>query len=84
MVAFGIIQLLENNLLFPILFNKLAGLPPVLVLTAFAIGAKLWGVLGAILAIPLAGVIFEILKDYLEKRKRDFSGSLVDESPPEF
>lgn len=80
LVAFGIIQLLENNLLFPILFKKLAGLPPVLVLTAFAIGAKLWGVLGAILAIPLAGVIFEILKDYLEKRKKDFSDIQPDDS----
>jgi predicted PurR-regulated permease PerM len=70
-VAFFIIQLLENNLLFPILFKKFTGLPPVLVLTAFAIGAKLWGVIGAILAIPLAGVIFEILKDYLQKTKKE-------------
>ncbi len=72
LVAFGIIQLLENNLLFPILFKKLTGLPPVLVLTAFAVGAKLWGVLGAILAIPLAGVIYEVLRDYLTKMKKDF------------
>jgi predicted PurR-regulated permease PerM len=84
LVAFGIIQLLENNLLFPLLFKKLTGLPPVLVLTAFAIGAKLWGVLGAILAIPLAGVIFEILKDYLQKRKKDFTSTSPQESSSEF
>lgn len=71
LIAFFIIQLLENNLLFPLLFKKFTGLPPVLVLVAFAIGATLWGVLGAILAIPLAGVIFELLKDYLTKRKRE-------------
>lgn len=76
LVAFSIIQLLENNLLFPLLFKKLTGLPPVLVLIAFAIGAKLWGVIGAILAIPLAGVIFELLKDYLAKRKRETPPSL--------
>lgn len=71
LIAFFIIQLLENNLLFPLLFRKFTGLPPVLVLIAFAIGATLWGVLGAILAIPLAGVIFELLKDYLAKRKKE-------------
>ncbi|MBZ9572592.1 AI-2E family transporter [Patescibacteria group bacterium] len=76
LVAFFIIQLLENNLLFPLLFKKFTGLPPVLVLVAFAIGAKLWGVLGAILAIPLAGVIFELLKDYLAKRKREIPEEL--------
>jgi len=83
LVSFGIVQLLENNLIFPLAFKKFTGLPPVLVLTAFAIGAKLWGVLGAILAIPLAGVIFEILKDYLAKRKKDFSEGLVEQSSSE-
>ena len=78
LIAFFIIQLLENNLLFPLMFKKLTGLPPVLVLVAFAIGAALWGVVGAILAIPLAGVFFEILKDYLAKRKRE-----IPESPLE-
>ena len=78
LIAFFIIQLLENNLLLPLLFKKLTGLPPVLVLLAIAVGAKLWGVLGAILVIPLAGVIFELLKDYLAKRKRE-----IPESPLE-
>jgi len=68
-LCFLIIQQLENNLLFPILFKKFVGVSPVLVLIALAVGAKLWGVLGAILAIPLAGVIFEVIKDYLQKKK---------------
>lgn len=68
--AFVIIQQLEGNLLFPLLFKRLGGLSPVLVLLALAIGGTLWGVAGAILAIPLAGVVFEILKDYLAKVRR--------------
>ena len=83
LIAFFIIQLLENNLLFPLLFKKLTGLPPVLVLVAFAIGATLWGVIGAILAIPLAGVFFEVLKDYLAKRKKEFSESLAEQGSSE-
>lgn len=69
-VAFVIIQQLEGNVLFPLLFKKLGGLSPVLVLLALAIGGTVWGVAGAILAIPLAGVVFEILKDYLAKVRR--------------
>lgn len=69
-VAFTIIQLLENNLLFPILFKKFVGISPVLVLIALAVGGKMWGIAGAILSIPLAGVLFEILRDYLHRAHR--------------
>lgn len=68
-VAFLILQQIENQILFPIIFKKLIGLPPVLVLVAFAVGGELWGAPGAILGIPLAGVIYEIIKDYLVKRQ---------------
>ena len=70
-VAFLILQQIENQVLFPIIFKKLIGLPPVLVLVAFAVGGELWGAAGAILGIPLAGVVYEIIKDYLIKRQRN-------------
>ncbi|MCL5011228.1 MAG: AI-2E family transporter [Patescibacteria group bacterium] len=71
LVAFFFIQQIENHILFPVLFKKLAGLPPVLVLASFAIGGELWGVAGAILGIPLAGVVYEVIKDYFAKKQRD-------------
>jgi len=70
LICFIIIQQLEGNILFPILFKKFVGLPPSLVLIALAVGASLWGFLGAILAIPLTGIIFEIIKDYLKVKRR--------------
>ena len=74
LVAFILIQLIEGNILTPILTKKFIGLPPVLVLISLSIGGKLWGILGAILAIPLAGIIYEFLKDFLEKRKVEKAG----------
>lgn len=68
--AFIIVQQLENHLIIPILFKKLMGISPVLVLVAVAFGGQLWGVAGAILAIPLAAVAYEILRDYLKKIKK--------------
>jgi len=70
-VAYTIVQQLENHLIIPILFRKLMGISPVLVLVALAIGGRLWGVAGAILAIPLAAVLYEVLKDYLQKIKKE-------------
>ncbi len=64
-----IIQGIENNIVSPLLMKKLVGLPPVLVLLALVIGADLWGFLGAILAIPLFGILYEFLKGFLQKRK---------------
>lgn len=69
LIAFVLIQQIEGNIFSPILTKKFVGLPPVLVLLSLAIGAKLFGILGAVLAIPLAGIIFEFLRDFLKKKK---------------
>lgn len=71
--GFIAVQQIENSLLLPVLSKKFIGLPPVLVLVAFAVGGKLWGLAGAILAMPLAGVLFEIFKDYLARTKIEVS-----------
>ncbi len=70
-VAYFLIQQIENNMLTPILTRKFIGLPPVLVLISLAIGGALQGVLGAFLAIPIAGILFEFLRNFLKKRKEE-------------
>jgi len=70
-VAFVLIQQIEGNILSPILARKFVGLPPVLVLISLSIGAKLLGIMGAILAIPMACIIFEFLRDFLKKKKEE-------------
>jgi len=64
-----LIQQIEGNIISPVLTKRFVGLPPVLVLISLAIGGKLLGILGAILAIPLAGVIYEFLRDFLKRKK---------------
>jgi len=71
LIALILIQQIEGNVITPILTKKMVGLPAILVLTALLIGGKLWGILGAILTIPLVGVIYEFLRDYLQKRKEE-------------
>ncbi len=70
LIGLFIIQQLEGNFLFPIIFNKIIGIPPYLVLISLVVGAELWGIFGAILAVPLAGIIFEFVKDLQKFKQR--------------
>ncbi len=69
LAVFGVIQEIDGHILSPILMKKFVGLPPALVLISLVVGGKLWGFLGAVLAIPLFGILFEFLKEFLQKRK---------------
>ncbi len=68
LVFFITIQQLEGHILVPLLIKKLVGLNPVAVILAMLVGAKLGGILGILLAVPLAAVVDEFFDD-LAKRK---------------
>lgn len=76
LIFFVLIQQVEGNILTPVLTRRFIGLPPVLVLLALAAGGKLWGVMGAVLAIPLFGILFEFIRDFLKKKKETDTADL--------
>lgn len=61
-LLFIIIQQLANNLFAPLIIGKTTGLHPIIVLIAFLIGAKIAGLAGFILAVPVAIIIQEIFR----------------------
>ena len=69
LVAFFIAQEIESYVIMPVLSKKFLKLSPSLVLIALLIGAKLWGLLGAILVIPMVGMFSEFIKGFLEKKQ---------------
>lgn len=69
--AFMLVQQIEGNILSPVLTKKFIGLPPVLVLISLLVGGKLWGLMGALLAIPVAGILFEFIRDFIKKKKEE-------------
>ncbi len=73
LIAITAIQEIENNLLSPLLMKKMIDIPPVLVLVSLLVGAKLFGFLGTIFAVPVFGIIYEFLKEFLEKRREESS-----------
>ena len=69
LIAVIIIQEIENKLLTPLLMKKMVDVPPVLVLVSLLVGAKMFGFLGIIFAVPVFGIIYEFLKEFLEKKE---------------
>ncbi len=65
---FFVVQELENNLLVPKVMQKVVGLNPIAIVLALVIGGKLAGVLGVMLAIPVA-LSVKILMDVLWLKK---------------
>ena len=61
-------QQVENNVLQPLVYRRTVNLHPLAVITAILIGSTLLGVLGALVAIPIAAAIQIALKDVWEHR----------------
>ncbi|BCB75914.1 AI-2E family transporter [Phytohabitans flavus] len=70
LIAFFIVyQQLENHLLQPVVFSRTVKLSPLTVLIAVLLAAQLAGILGALLAIPVASMIQIIGRDMWEAHK---------------
>jgi predicted PurR-regulated permease PerM len=68
-IFFVVYQQLENHLLQPLILSRTVKLNPLAVLVAILVFAELAGVLGALLAIPVAGIIQVILRDVWDHRR---------------
>jgi len=66
-----ILQQFEGNLIYPKVVGKSVGLPGIWVLMAVAVGGSLGGVVGMIVAVPLASVVYELLRRYANMPKKD-------------
>jgi predicted PurR-regulated permease PerM len=68
-IFFVIYQQLENHLLQPMILSRTVKLNPLAVLVSILIAVELAGILGAFLAIPVAGIIQVIIRDVWDHRR---------------
>ena len=68
LVLYVVIQQLENYLIVPLVIGRVVGLNPIIVIMALLIGAKLGGIPGMILAVPITAVFAEFVKDLIKKK----------------
>ena len=62
-IFFLILHQLEANVLVPKVMERRVGVSPVAVMVALLVGGALWGLVGAILAIPTAAILSVIVED---------------------
>ena len=67
-IFFVLYQQLENHVLQPVILSRTVKLNPLAVLVAILVGVELAGILGALLAIPVAGIVQVIIRDVWSHR----------------
>lgn len=78
-VVFAVVQLLEGYVITPRVVGEKVGLSPVTVIIVLLLGGEVMGLLGVLLAIPIAGVIRVLLPDILDYYKSSpyYTGTLL-------
>lgn len=74
-VYFVIYQQIENNFIQPLVQSRTVALSALSVLVSVIIGISLLGLVGGIVAIPVAGCIRVLLIDYMEHRRHKLEPS---------
>ena len=61
-IAYAIIQVLDGNVLVPLLFSEAVNLHPIAIIVAVLFFGGVWGVWGVFFAIPLATIVNAIMR----------------------
>lgn len=77
-----ILQQLEGNLIYPRIVGNSIGLPGMWVLLAITVGGAVNGVFGMIVAVPIAGTLYQIIKDHVKKQQEDQASQIKAVRPP--
>jgi predicted PurR-regulated permease PerM len=74
-------QQAENHIVQPIVYRQTVDVRPLVVIVSILIGAALLGVLGALVAIPVAATVQILLRDWWDRRQQARSSDVI--LPPE-
>jgi predicted PurR-regulated permease PerM len=64
-----VIQQVESQIVTPYIMKKAVGLDPIVTIIVVLIGAKLAGILGALIAVPIAVIFIILVKEFIRLRK---------------
>ncbi len=70
-VSLLVIQEIENKFLTPLLMKRFVDMPPAVVLIALLIGHTVFGFMGMLFAVPVFGIAYEFLKEFLERKRQE-------------
>ena len=62
LVAYAVLQMIDGNILVPLIFSETVNLHPISIITAILVFGGLWGFWGVFFAIPLATFIKAVIR----------------------
>ncbi len=68
LILFIVLQQLEGKLIYPHVVGSSVGLPSVWVLMAITVGAKIMGVAGMLIFVPLCSVLYALFRRFILQR----------------
>lgn len=71
LVFIVVLQQVEGNVIYPKVVGSSIGLPGMWVLAAITIGGGLMGVLGMLIAVPIAAAIYHLIQTDIRKRNHE-------------
>lgn len=80
LLVYLVIQLLESNVIQPVVMSRAVSLHPVVIVFSILIMGNLFGIVGVVLAVPLVAAL-QVLVRELWVRRMDEKG--IDPNPPE-
>ncbi len=78
LMAYGMIQFLDGNLLVPLLFSEAVNLHPVAIIASVLIFGGIWGLWGVFFAIPLATLVQAVINAWPQENAELASESAVE------
>lgn len=84
-VMFLVLQQIEGNLIYPKVVGTSIGLPGMWVLLAVTVGGETMGVAGMLLMIPLASVVYALLREFtdFQLKRKGIALEKLQDQPPE-
>lgn len=77
-----VLQTLDSYVIKPLLYGDTMGLPAVWVLVAIIVGGRILGILGVLLAIPVAAICSYLLDKMIEKKQLRNKAPAAETAPP--
>lgn len=70
-VVFQIVQQIEGNFIYPRVVGKSVGLSPMWTLLAITVGGNLFGIIGMLVGLPLASVVYSLIRTFVNNKLSD-------------
>ena len=70
-ILFLIIQQIEGNVIYPRVVGKSVGLSPIWTLLAVTVGGSLFGIIGMLIGLPLASILYALFKKDITTRLKE-------------